>query len=569
MARRNRFLTLALLATGMALTLPAQAQQRADDPPPQPVAATVPERPAPPRLVIAISVDQFSADLFNEYRGMFTAGLARLANGVVFPQGYQAHGATETCPGHSVILTGNFPAHTGIVANNWYDLSLTRDDRRVYCSEDPTVAGTSSSSGRYAPSINMLMVPTLGDLMRRANPAARVVSIAGKDRAAIMMGGREANELWWLAPTGLASYRGREASEQVANLSRAVAGAINTERPPLDLPEQCASRSHAVVTGEGRSVGTGRLGRAAGNFRGFMASPEADAAVLAVGAAMQAQYRLGQGEQSDLLILGLSATDYVGHTYGTGGAEMCLQMLALDRELGDFFARMDATGVDYAVVLTADHGGHDLPERNVENAIPDAHRVDAALDASALSDRLKGELGLGLVEGPLLYSDGAFGDYYLSRTLTAAQRETVMAAATRIISAHPQVERVVPASVLAAMPVPTRSPELWSVEERLRASFYPGRSGDFLVVLKPRITPIPDPGVGYVATHGSVWDYDRRVPVLFWRRGMAGFEQPNAVRVADIMPTLAGLLRLPVDGSAVDGRCLDLVSGPGSSCPDH
>ena len=122
-------------------------------------------------------------------------------------------------------------------------------------------------------------------------------------------------------------------------------------------------------------------------------------------------------------------------------------------------------------------------------------------------------------------------------------------------------------SDLAAMPIPRRSPELWSVEERLRASYHAGRSGDFLVVLKPRVTPIPDPGVGYVATHGSVWDYDRRVPILFWRAGMRGFEQPNPVLVADIMPTLAGLVGLPVNSDALDGRCLDLVAGRGTSCP--
>src|SRR3546814_12190772 len=73
---------------------------------------------------------------------------------------------------------------------------------------------------------------------------------------------------------------------------------------------------------------------------------------------------MGEGDSTDLLIVGLAATDYVGHGTGTEGSEMCLQMAGLDRELGDFFARLDATGIDYAVALTADHGGHDLPERN-------------------------------------------------------------------------------------------------------------------------------------------------------------------------------------------------------------
>src|SRR3546814_19237759 len=77
---------------------------------------------------------------------------------------------------------------------------------------------------------------------------------------------------------------------------------------------------------------------------------------------------------------------------------------------------------------------------------------------------------------------------------------------------------------------------------------------------------MPEPGIGYVATHGSVWDYDRRVPILFWRRGIASFEQPNAVMTVDILPTLAAQIDLPVDGAKIDGRCLDLLSGPEDSC---
>jgi predicted AlkP superfamily pyrophosphatase or phosphodiesterase len=68
----------------------------------------------PPKLLVVISVDQLSADLFAEYRAHFTGGLKRLSDGVVFPSGYQSHAATETCPGHSTILTGSRPARTGV-----------------------------------------------------------------------------------------------------------------------------------------------------------------------------------------------------------------------------------------------------------------------------------------------------------------------------------------------------------------------------------------------------------------------------------------------------------------------
>ncbi|PAL20455.1 alkaline phosphatase family protein [Sphingopyxis sp. GW247-27LB] len=516
---------------------------------------------APPKLIVMIAVDQFSADLFAEYRSHFTGGLARLASGVVFPSGYQAHGATETCPGHSTILTGNHPAHTGIIANNYFDLSAAREDKRLYCAEDETVPGTSSK--QYAASVNHLLVPTLGDLMKARAPKAQVVSVAGKDRAAIMMGGRKADELMWLAPTGLTSFRGTTLSPVATQASAAIAAAIAAPQPGLALPADCAGHDIAIPVGGGRTVGTGRLARDGGDFRRFMASPEADGAVLAAAAALRQARKLGEGSTTDLLIVGLSATDYVGHGFGTGGSEMCLQMLALDRELGDFFARLDQAGIDYAVALTADHGGHDLPERNRQNAWPAAARVDAAIDPDAVAKAVAEKLGL---PQPLLYSDGPFGDMYLSKALTPAQRKAAMAELIARFRAFPQVEAVVTGEEFASRPISKQAPDTWSLLDKLRASYNAERSGDFIVVLKPRVTPIADTSRGYVATHGSVWDYDRRVPMLFWRKGLSGFEQPNAVMTVDILPTLASLIGLPVDAGKIDGRCLDLLSGPESSC---
>ena len=108
--------------------------------------AATAQAPAPPKLLVVISVDQFSADLFDEYRPQFTGGLARLASGTMFRNGYQSHAATETCPGHSTILTGDHPARTGIIANVWIDQSIQRADKSVYCAEDETAPGTTSAS---------------------------------------------------------------------------------------------------------------------------------------------------------------------------------------------------------------------------------------------------------------------------------------------------------------------------------------------------------------------------------------------------------------------------------------
>ncbi|QDX24731.1 alkaline phosphatase family protein [Sphingomonas suaedae] len=538
-----------LLATAMLIATPALAQDVA----PAPAPAT------PPKLIVAISVDQFSADLFAEYRQYFTGGLARLARGGVFPSGYQSHAATETCPGHSTILTGSRPARTGIVANDWMDLKTPRKDKTIYCAEDERVPD--SSSDRYTVSPVHLMVPTLGDRMKAANPATRVVSVAGKDRAAVMMGGKTADQTWWWGGKGFVSYAGTPETPLVARANAAIAARIALAQPALELPDFCKPKDIAVTAGS-RTVGTGRFAREAGDARAFRASPEMDGAVLALAAAQFEQMKLGRGTATDLLIVGASATDYVGHGYGTQGTEMCLQLASLDRDLGDFFKLLDASGVDYQLVLTADHGGHDLPERNRMHGLPEAARAEGVLTARAMGKTVAAKLGLG--EQRLLWG-GNFGDIYVDPALPPEQRAKVMDAAMNAYRAHPQVAAVFSGAEIMATASPSGPPESWTLLQRVRASYYPGRSGDFYVVLKPRITPIPVPG-GSVATHGSIWDYDRRVPILFWRKGMAPFEQPNGVETVDILPTLASVIGLAVDSDEIDGRCLDLDAGPGSSC---
>jgi predicted AlkP superfamily pyrophosphatase or phosphodiesterase len=99
------------------------------------------------------------------------------------------------------------------------------------------------------------------------------------------------------------------------------------------------------------------------------------------------------------------------------------------------------------------------------------------------------------------------------------------------------------------------------VQQRVRASFDLTRSGDLYVVLKQFISPIAKPSPGYVATHGSPWDYDRRVPVLFWRKGVAAAVRTEAVDTVDILPTLGAMVGLAVPAGSIDGRCLGGAAG--------
>jgi len=552
--------SIAVIATTL-IAMPIQAQDAPAAPPPSATAGAVRQ---PPKLIVAISVDQFSADLFAEYRNRFTGGFARLLNGVVFPSGYQSHAATETCPGHSTILTGFRPEHTGIIANSWSDLKTARADKQVYCAEDESVPG--STSLNYTVSDKHLLVPTLGERMKAANPAARVVSVAGKDRAAVMMGGHKVDELWWWNGKTFVSYAGRAVPPVVDRTNATVATLLAQPQPPMEEPDFCAPHDRAIPLGGGKTVGSGRFERAAGEAAKFRASPAFDGVVLALAAGMIQDMKLGQGAATDLIAVGASATDYVGHSYGTEGSEMCIQLANLDRSLGSFFDVLDRTGVDYEVVLTADHGGHDLPERNRDHAAPMAQRTDPSFNLGAIGKAIAAKLNL---TGPLLYGDAASGDVWIDPKLSKAQRAKVTSEALAAIRANPQVAAAFAAADIAATPDPSGPPETWSLIQRARASYYAPRSGDIVFALKPRVTPIPDPTKGYVATHGSFWDYDRRVPILFWRKGMTGFEQPLSVETVDIMPTLAAQIGVPIADPKPDGRCLDLDAGHDSSCPGN
>ncbi|MET3827094.1 putative AlkP superfamily pyrophosphatase or phosphodiesterase [Sphingomonas sp. PvP055] len=555
----NRYASILAIAFSLA-SVPIAAKT-APAPAPQTAAAATPAPNTPPKLIVAISVDQFSADLFGEYRGSFTGGLARLQKGAVFPSGYQSHAATETCPGHSTILTGFRPEHTGIIANTWTDLGVAREDKQVYCAEDETVPGT-DHTGTYTVSDKHLLVPTLGERMKAANPKVRVVSVAGKDRAAVMMGGHNVDELWWWNGKAMVSYAGRATPPVVARANAAIAARIAAPQAALEVPQQCKAHDVAIPIGAGKTVGAGHFAREAGNASAFRASPAFDGAIVALAAGLVQDMKLGQGDTTDIIDVGASATDYVGHTFGTEGAEMCIQLQQLDATLGSFFDVLDSTGVDYEVVLTADHGGNDIPEREINAGLPEAQRARVALAPAVAGKAIAAKLGIGK---PVLFGDIPNGDVYIARDLTPAQRKAVQDAAIAYYKADPQVAEVFTAAQIAATPTPKGPPERWTLLQRARASYRAGRSGELLVLLKPRVTPIPDPTKGYVATHGSPYDYDRRVPILFWRKGMTGFEHPAGIETVDIAPTLANQIGLKIAAPRMDGKCLDL-SKAGAPC---
>ena len=68
-----------------------------------------------------------------------------------------------------------------------------------------------------------------------------------------------------------------------------------------------------------------------------------------------------------------------------------------------------------------------------------------------------------------------------------------------------------------------------------------------------------------LAGHGTPWEYDRRVPILFWWPGATGEERFLPIRTIDIAPTLAHVIGVATP--KVEGRCIDLNGFAVADCP--
>jgi predicted AlkP superfamily pyrophosphatase or phosphodiesterase len=522
--------------------------------------------PAQPKLIVAISVDQFSAELFQRYRASFTGGLRRLSDGIAFT-GYQSHAATETCPGHSTILTGRHPAATGIVANTWFD---AKSGSSVYC---VAVRGTADPDARGPQN---LRVPTLGEWLKQAQPQARVVSISGKDRAAIMMAGHHPDAVyWWNDGVGFttSSFAG-PATPAVTAPALAFNQALFARwkaAPPKLWPTELSAACQALVAPHkfGKLQLSGKvppdlsLTVESGDFLHrtdfqdqLRISPIFDPMMIDFVDQTIDRLKLGHGAATDLLAISLSSTDYIGHRYGNGGAEMCVQMAALDQALGVFLAKLDGLNVPYVVALTADHGGIDAAERATEHGL-DAQRIDPVAFVKRLNDAIGKQLGVTY--------ETIVGDDPQQLTINVgpddALRAKVRDAAMAWLKQQPEVAAAYTADQTAAAVPPQGKPaDQLTVLERFHESYDKERSGDIQVEFRQYSTLYMARAPGdTVAGHGSPWDYDRRVPILFWWPGVTAEDRKEPIETVDIAPTLAGIARIATP--EVDGRCLETVAG--------
>jgi predicted AlkP superfamily pyrophosphatase or phosphodiesterase len=284
-------------------------------------------------------------------------------------------------------------------------------------------------------------------------------------------------------------------------------------------------------------------------------SPFFDDATFDAAEALIKQEHLGDSHHTDLLTIGLSATNVIEHAYGNQGPEIFDQIRRIDRRLGMFLDRICTGGTSVAVVFTADHGGLDFPERLQDQGIP-AIRLDTVSWMNELQSRVRKELHLD--QDLISHAYDIYHPQQIYFKLDVASqlgdRKDWVPKVEEIIRSMPQVADVASFEELEALPYQKfDDPREESLRYRLKLSAAPDRSGDLFVAFNPLVS-LSGPPNGDPAQHGTPYDYDRRVPLIFWGPWKAE-RRTNPVSTVDIAPTLANEFGIkpsePLDGIAL------------------
>lgn len=515
--------------------------------------------PVAPRLVVLIIVDQMRADRLAAFADRYESGLARLRDeGTVFENAHHAHAMTWTAAGIATLTSGVHPSRSGIIGNHWWD----RGQRaRVDAVTDP---GTRRLDRPDLPGASPfhLRVTALGDWLKQMNPSSQVWSVAIKDRAAVLAGGRHPDGAFWYD-----FERGRfVTSSYYMDEEPAWALAFDSARSVeafrggwhLLRDENGYTCSDAAAGEDEPSTFPHLFSNGDAYYREIFNSPFGDRFTFDFATALIDGQRLGTDDASDLLIVGASSGDEVGHSYGPVSREVEDYYLRLDLMLGEFFDHLDtAVGRGgWLVALSSDHGVLPLPEQTRLAGTPaERHSWGSLHDPaqSALAAALNDErVDPGLVR--LAYDNGWVLDAdpdVAPERLTALRSR--MAASLRD---DPRIEDVFTWDELVS-DTPLGRP----YEAEFRRSFDAERSADLM--LRFREFDLAFAGASGT-NHGSAYAYDTHVPMVFLGAGIPAQRIESPIRTVDLAPTLASYLGIEPP-AALDGKIIRYPQPTGRS----
>jgi predicted AlkP superfamily pyrophosphatase or phosphodiesterase len=520
-------------ASLLALTSCSQIQPNAE-------AAQVDQQQArTPRLILFITVDQLRADMLDRYRSDLKYGYARLLDGGArFVNGYQDHAITETAPGHASTMSGRFPAHTGITSN-----SVGVVDQNY-----PLLTGLRNEAGA---SPQRFQGTTLTDWLTAKDPRTRALSVSRKDRAAILPIGRSKQDVYWYSangsfttstyyrdtlPTWVVAFNARRIPAKYAGAEWALShdssfykepdnvrwenGGVNNVFPHL-FPEDTARATNYIA-----------------------ATPTMDSITALMALEGLRQTGIGRGPETDVMAVSFSATDYIGHAYGPDSREAHENEIRLDQTLGWFidsvYKLRDSSTV--MIALTGDHGVSPIPElaRERGEATGDQGlRVSLRDQVAAVRAGLRAR---GVDTEAFEYEEQLVG---IRRDIVSAAKlnpDSILDAFATAAKAVPGVYRV---DRMAALRKADFNKDPFA--RRWSHQIPPTAPVEMVITL----TRYSYWGT-ITATHGSPWDQDAHVPIIFYGPWVKPGTYTAFTRTVDMAPTLAAIAGAhptePVDG---------------------
>ena len=495
-----------------------------------------------PKLVLYIAVDQGQQSLIEKYNHLFTGGYRWLIDhGIQFENTFHNHGYTSTGPGHYTLASGRYPGKMGIIANEWYDRDLNRS---WYCVEDTSsIVLSDGSTGRSYKNMNNT---ALGDWLKAGTPNSKVVSISGKDRAAVFLGGKNPDMVIWNDLMG--GYT--TSTYYTETLPLWVKEEITKKNIPAYrdsiwnriLPESVYNENTRDDNTYGEADWTMENGYSPTfpiKFDGmelseflsvFYALPYGDELTIQLGKRSLEFYEMGIDDDIDILFLELSATDGIGHSWGPHSHEQMDNYLRLDKQLGALIHNLeDSIGPgNILYILSSDHGAVDLPEYLRSQGV-DAGRIPKPTREAFYEKALKEiEEKVGpnqVIEyGNMFYYDKKMG-FFAKRKATKILKKILI-------------------NITGVSAVLTREEILKGgdseLEIRLKNMIHPQKSPDVYLIPKKYWTWSHQVG----SSHGTPYDYDAHVPFIIAKGGQKGRIISKKVYTVDIAPTVASLLNI-------------------------
>ncbi len=493
------------------------------------------------------------ADHLVTFQQRWKKGFRVLLNeGAYFPRAEFPYLNNVTCAGHTTIGTGAYPRSHGIVLNGWW-----HPEARQYldCMSDPAAAhvsyGRPAASGSSAMRI---LTPTMADELRERQPGARVVAMGLKPRSTIPLAGRTGVVTWFddrARSFVTAAPFSREPVKEVADF-------IAAEPFEKDLGQvwslqdrESTYRYPDVSIGERPTAGwtalfphpiTGRAGADAQFVERWQKSPYSDAYLARMASSLLDSLQLGRRGETDYLAIAFSALDMMGHDFGPRSREVEDLLMHLDGALGALITRLDERvgRHRYVLALSGDHGVAPIPEQ------VQAGRVVTEDIQQVAENALVARWGAS-PSGRYIENVAVGHIYFAAGVYERLRREpATLGAVEQAILAMPGVARVLQGDRLSAT---ADDP----VTRAAAYGYYPGRSGALIVV--PKAYWILELRADAEATeHGTMYSYDRRVPLFLLGNGIRRGRFPARVSPADVAPTLAFLAGVPLP--TAEGRVL-------------